>query len=455
MLARLLRPRVGFPFQKRAAVIRRCNSTPTWEEKRLRFKMWNDIWGHYKRVHIAVKVASGVVLGGFSLYLWKFAGKKEAILPSFGSVDDSIMRAFEDGKGVKLYEKRDRTASVSRSDLHNRLAPILHPESITEYAVIVGENGTGKSTAVRQVLARLKHPKGVVYFNSPVDPRQFSLELANLIECEAEVDIKGGIERYFERSTKEVKQTDLPREPMFTFTEIMRPLLAAAEKFEQKHGRPMVLVIDSADRLAKKDPDFLAVLQDFAKDCADFGTLRIVFISSDGSALPLLMSRSAWSRAKQPAFEVGEITDEAAVQYLKDCGVSSAVAERAVRELTGGLFASLNHFVSNNSEGRKLEEIVEEMDNRTETTLLYLGMPPEHAVFQHLVANKRIRSKNAHKLKMSEKLTEDLVKRNILATHPNGTLTFHDRHVQVWFHRTVSTTAPASTTEIASASKVE
>ena len=413
------------------------------------------MWGHFKRVHIAGKVASAIALGSFSLYLWKFSDKKEAILPSFGSADDSIMRAFEDGRGVEEYVKVDNAATVTRSDLHKSLVPILHPENIKEYAVIVGENGTGKSTAVRQVMAKLKHPRGTVYFNTPVNPQQFSLVLANLIGCEAEVDIRGGFRRFFERSSKEVKQTDLVKEPMFTFNEIMGPLLAAAEKFEQKHGRPMVLVIDSADRLAKEDPDFLARLQDFAKDCADFGTLRIVFISSDGSALPLLMSRSAWSRAKQPAFEVGEISDEAAVQYLKDCGVSSAVAERAVRELTGGLFASLNHFVSNNSEGRKLEEIVVERDRTTREALFDFGLSPEHAVFKYLVDNKSIGKDTVRDLNMSKEVKEGLVKHNILATHPNGTLTFHDRHVQVWFHKTLSTTAPINPNGSASTSKVE
>ena len=88
----------------------------------------------------------------------------------------------------------------------------------------------------------------------------------------------------------------------------------------------------------------------------------------------------------------------------------------------GGLFASLNHFVSNYSEGRKLEDIVVERDRTTERALLGLGVSPKHAVFQHLGNNK---TESAIKQEMSEELIEGLVKRNVLATHPDGTLTFH------------------------------
>ena len=105
MFVRQFRPRVSFPCQMHPSAIRRCNSTNSrlkkYRGKRLRFKIWDDMWGHFKRVHIAGKVVSAIVLGSFSLYLWQFAGKKEAILPPFGSADESIMSAFEDGRGVK------------------------------------------------------------------------------------------------------------------------------------------------------------------------------------------------------------------------------------------------------------------------------------------------------------------------------------------------------------------
>ncbi len=38
---------------------------------------------------------------------------------------------------------------------------------------------------------------------------------------------------------------------------------------------------------------------------------------------------------------------------------------------------------------------------------------------------------------MTKVQLEVLLKNNILAVHPNGTYTFHDRHTAVWFRREV------------------
>lgn len=69
--------------------------------------------------------------------------------------------------------------------------------------MIVGENGTGKSTIVRQVLAGLDGPKGV-YFNCP-----------SKLVCQGnEVDIRGA--------------TGLHCETMATFCALNGPLFIAA-----------------------------------------------------------------------------------------------------------------------------------------------------------------------------------------------------------------------------------
>ena len=64
-----------------------------------------------------------------------------------------------------------------------------------------------------------------------------------------------------------------------------------------------------------------------------------MFITSDGLALPQLMSRSSWSRAIKPPFEVGDIPDEDAIGYLKKRGINQDLAEKVVKNITGGLFA--------------------------------------------------------------------------------------------------------------------
>ncbi|RHZ81271.1 hypothetical protein Glove_122g7 [Diversispora epigaea] len=118
-------------------------------------------------------------------------------------------------------------------------------------------------------------------------------------------------------------------------------LLRAANYYMKKYKRPMVLVLDQVDRIAKKDPVFLGILQDFAKDSADGGTLVIVFIASEGLVPQIMKSRrSAWSRAITP-FEVGDISDEEAVKFLQDSGIDKKKAEYAVKYLTGGRFTLL------------------------------------------------------------------------------------------------------------------
>ena len=75
-----------------------------------------------------------------------------------------------------------------------------------------------------------------------------------------------------------------------------RLLRDAATAYTLRHGRAPTLVLDAMDLVAKKDPAFFSEVQDFAKACADGRILRVVFVFSDGDALPLLLSSSAESR---------------------------------------------------------------------------------------------------------------------------------------------------------------
>ena len=220
----------------------------------------------------------------------------------------------------------------------------------------------------------------------------------------------------------------------------MQPLVDAAAKFKAKHGRPMVLIIDSADRLAKQCPAFLELLQDFAKKRADEGNLRIVFISSDGSALPLMMARSSWSRAKKPPFEIGEIPDDQAVEYLMKKGIREDEAKLAVANLTGGLFVSLNDFATASLKGMTYEQLAEQRDRALRKRLLVLKVVADHALFRQLVKHANIGTDDALGLGMEEAQLDLLLKNNILAVHPNDTYTFYDRHIATWFSKEMKKT---------------
>ena len=203
----------------------------------------------------------------------------------------------------------------------------------------------------------------------------------------------------------------------------------------------MVLVIDSADRIAKDDPVFLGKLQDVAKDCADDGNLSIVIILNDSSALPVMMARSSWSRAKKPHFEIGEIPDDQAVEYLTKKGIPEDIAKRAVTNLTGGLLISLNDFVTACLEGSTYEQLMEQRDRALRQTLLIRKVPFNHVLFQRLVNKHSVGSAEALDLGMEIDQLDCLLKDNILAAHPNKTYTFHDRHTAMWFSREMKKSA--------------
>ena len=277
-------------------ILKRWCNTPKLkpEETKLRFRIWADWWPYYKKRSIIVNSLFGILsAGGISFYLHKSKRSLVSILPSTNLPEDIILQAFKVGKGVESFKVVDDLADIQRGKFEEDMLEILHPGKSKQYVVIVGENGCGKSTVVRKVLS-LSEPGGFVYFDCPANPNNFSINLLGILGYSPIVDISGGARRFMEGTNKEEKDLDVKSEPMASFSRVENHLIAAAAAFKLQHNRPMVLVIDSVDRLAKGIPEFLAFLQDFAKDCADKGNLRLVFITSDGSALPLLMSRSSW-----------------------------------------------------------------------------------------------------------------------------------------------------------------
>jgi len=426
-------------FRTTNILTRSCKgSEPKPEDTRLRFRIWVDVWSYYKKRATVVNILLGsLAVGGTGYYLYKSKSSPDSLLPSMTPPEDIILNAFKVGKGFDSFQAEDDLADVKRAKLEEEILKILLPERSKHYVVVVGENGCGKSTIVRKVLSSFPEPKGVVYFDCPFNPKEFSTKFLKLLEYKPSLKVSEGARRYIENTTKEEKDPDVRSEPLSSFSLLGDDLFAAAAAFKSEHKRPMVLVLDSVDRLAKGTPEFLAYLQDFAKDCADRGNLRVVFITSDGSALPLLMSRSAWSRVEKPPFEVGEISDVDAISYLKKRGITPDLAEKVVKEITGGLFVMLNDFVSNHQKGIKYEEIQQILNAKTNIDMIDLQISENHILFKRLIANAKVRIDEARALGMPHEKLELLLKKNILAIHPDLTYTFHDRHVSRWFNERI------------------
>jgi hypothetical protein len=93
------------------------------------------------------------------------------------------------------------------------------------------------------------------------------------------------------------------------------------------------------------------------------------------------MSRSSWSRDKKPPYEVGEISDEDAVDYLKKRGINQDLAKKVVKNITGGLFVMLNDYVSKLQKGMTYEAILQILNKNTYQVMLDLKISVKMCYF--------------------------------------------------------------------------
>jgi len=131
----------------------------------------------------------------------------------------------------------------------------------------------------------------------------------------------------------------------------------------------------------------------------------------------LLLDNSSASRSN--VIEIGEISDEAAVDYLLHRGVPKERAADAVSKITGGRlmdlvgFAEKYHRFSTNAEYRKKK------DHGTDGVLIDLKLSKDDDFFKHLLNHGGIGSDDAKKMLANEQI-DDLLKHNIPAQHPDN-----------------------------------
>jgi hypothetical protein len=388
--------------------------------------------GPFKITFDVVKVVSTVVgLAGAAYAMWKYSPRV---------VSEQVLQTFESGGKLGWDEgfEKDADAVVKRPDVEKNLEAFFYPtpegDLSAAYVLVVGEHGTGKSTAVRRVVREHEGINGAIYVNVPNNVHLFGVGVAAAVGLPLlTVDVEGTIFRFLKLDTNKVRD-----EPAGTWRKAELAITQAAFKFRRKHKRPAVLIIDAAERLAKKNPAFFEELQDFAKDRTDEGILRVVFVSSDGSVLEQLQSRSAKSRMLKPPFEVGDICDKEAVEFLKRKGVVEKQAEEAVRDITGGRFELLNDYLrvwwSKGNDATR-----HELFKATRDAVESVGIGERHPFFGALVAQQRIDKSPAKRLfsDKADTTLRALLNKNIISAHPDLTFTFHSRHVETFFKQEV------------------
>jgi len=139
-------------------------------------------------------------------------------------------------------------------------------------------------------------------------------------------------------------------------------------------------------------------------------------------------------------FEVGDISDKEAVEFLKRKGVEQEQAEEAVRDITGGRFELLNDYfrvwwsAGNDATRQKLFKA-------TRDAVESVGIDERHPLFGALVAQQHIDKSPAKRLlgAKADTTLRALLDMNIIAAHPDYTFTFHSRHVESFFKQEVET----------------
>ena len=93
------------------------------------------------------------------------------------------------------------------------------------------------------------------------------------------------------------------------------------------------------DILAKWNSDLFKQLVYVAKVLVNEDILTVIFVSSEGLILPLVQKMSEVSRCLK-IIDVGNISDETAINYLGNNGLQRELGEKIV-QFTGGRFAYL------------------------------------------------------------------------------------------------------------------
>lgn len=166
------------------------------------------------------------------------------------NAEQIIYTSFGNGSGLSRYNEADASAGILRPKLQSDLEALLRPPNSKNYGIIVGAKGSGKSTAIRQCIRNLENPKGVIYINCPSDPKLFGMHLRQILTDN--MNNAGWLIRWLNDSTKEEGLCNPAWEPVASFNALRSDLLNAAAAFKASSKYPLVLVIDSADRLAEK-----------------------------------------------------------------------------------------------------------------------------------------------------------------------------------------------------------
>jgi Cdc6-like AAA superfamily ATPase len=234
---------------------------------------------------VAIGGISGFLGVGSTLKLVEFCWSLKAAFAyyNWGSWDETTRQSTAYNTLKERFKCHLPANPVAREDLISSMLMAITPTAEARgYRLIVGEDGTGKSTLVALALERLGETKGVVYIETWIlDALGSSFNFANAMK------------KALGLKPNPIDNPRIWTEPFWVTAEAngLQALTVHdgweifsdfAAKYKQEHGKIPVLIIDNADRLAKSKPEILDALQDYAKEATDERTATVVFVSGEG-----------------------------------------------------------------------------------------------------------------------------------------------------------------------------
>ena len=304
------------------------------------------------------------------------------------------------------------------------------------FGIILGPAGTGKSYATQ--IACSKYPKGVIYTEIHYSRLVHSFAKDTGIRITpTPFDFIG---KYF--GSDYIRYYEVPdNNNIGAIHKIMAILAERAAVYKNKHGVMPCLIIDNADLLAKAYPDKFQTLFSFAKDYANQGTLRVVFVISEGHTLQLIRSMAASSSI----MEILGYPKEEAIGYLDKSGMPHSLSEK-IFEYTGGRMTFLVnaidicsiHSGNQTPEEKLLKEIKEELYYKNASASFEAMMSVDRSILKMLL--KEIQNSNDQSIDCQKvlcnrpeetiKVITSLVKNNVFCYNARGHLQYHNRIIE-------------------------